>query len=133
LQVIKLLAEEDPNAQYLSFSRNFGKEAAMLAGMRHSIGDLIVIMDVELQDPPALIPQMIAAIEYHRFSKGIFGWAGYNTKWLEYQNVERVAGETKWSFWKLFKYAIEYFINRGFANDIFRNYRRVFVQNAHGS
>jgi glucosyltransferase len=170
LQVLKLLSEEDPNVQYLSFSRNFGKEAAMLAGMRHSTGDLIVVMDVDLQDPPALIPQMMAAIEtenfdsvatrrvsrkgepclrslfakvfyklinklsntdivdgardyrmmtrqmvnsilaineYHRFSKGIFGWVGYNTKWLEYQNVERVVGATKWSFWKLSKYAIE--------------------------
>lgn len=170
LQELKSLAKKDPKVQYLSFSRNFGKEAAMLAGMRHSTGDLVVIMDVDLQDPPALIPQMIAAIEeehfdsvatrrvsrkgepplrslfakmfyklinklsdagivdgardyrmmtqqmvnsilelneYHRFSKGIFGWVGYNTKWLEYENIERVAGETKWSFWKLSKYAIE--------------------------
>ena len=170
LKTLKSLSAEDSNVQYLSFSRNFGKEAAMLAGMRHSTGDLVVTMDVDLQDPPALIPQMIAAIEnenfdsvatrrvsrkgeprlrslfakmfyqlinklsntdivdgardyrmmtrqmvnsilelgeYHRFSKGIFGWVGYQTKWLEYQNIERVAGETKWSFWKLFKYAVE--------------------------
>lgn len=170
LQELKVLSERDPNVKYLSFSRNFGKESAMLAGMRHSTGDLVVIMDVDLQDPPALIPQMIEAIEkenydsvatrrvtrkgepflrslfarmfykiinkmsntdivdgardfrmmtrqmvnsileineYHRFSKGIFGWVGYNTKWLEYENIERVAGKTKWSFWKLFKYAID--------------------------
>lgn len=170
LQTLKSLSADDSNVQYLSFSRNFGKEAAMLAGMRHSTGDLVVTMDVDLQDPPALIPQMVAAIEnenfdsvatrrvsrkgeprlrslfakmfyqlinklsntdivdgardyrmmtrqmvnsilelgeYHRFSKGIFGWVGYQTKWLEYQNIERIAGETKWSFWKLFKYAVE--------------------------
>lgn len=170
LDELKVLAEKDGNVKYLSFSRNFGKEAAMLAGMRHSAGDLIAIMDADLQDPPALIPQMIEAIEkehydsvatrrvsrkgepplrslfakmfykiinklsdadivdgardyrmmtrqmvnsileineYHRFSKGIFGWVGYNTKWLEYENIERVAGQTKWSFWKLFKYAVE--------------------------
>lgn len=170
LDELKVLAEKDGNVKYLSFSRNFGKEAAMLAGMRHSAGDLIAIMDADLQDPPALIPQMIEVIEkehydsvatrrvsrkgepplrslfakmfykiinklsdadivdgardyrmmtrqmvnsileineYHRFSKGIFGWVGYNTKWLEYENIERVAGQTKWSFWKLFKYAVE--------------------------
>ncbi|HBF38544.1 MAG TPA: glycosyltransferase [Firmicutes bacterium] len=170
LKIMQLLSKEDPKVNYLSFSRNFGKEAAMLAGMRHCGGDLVVVMDVDLQDPPALLPRMIEAIEkegydsvaarrvnrkgeppirslfarmfyaliskltdveimvgsreyrmmtrqvrdsilelneYHRFSKGIFGWVGYKTKWLEYQNIERVAGGTKYSFWKLFKFALE--------------------------
>ncbi len=170
LQVIQTLAGKDPRVKYLSFSRNFGKEAAMLAGMKYATGDWVVIMDVDLQDPPALLPEMIEVIEkegydsvatrrvsrngepllrsffarifyilihklsdadivdgardfrmmtrqmvdsilelneYHRFSKGIFGWVGYETKWLDYENIERVAGETKWSFWKLLKYALE--------------------------
>ncbi len=170
LQVIQTLTGKDPRVKYLSFSRNFGKEAAMLAGMKYATGDRVVIMDVDLQDPPALLPEMIDAIEkegydsvatrrvsrngepilrsifarifyilihklsdadivdgardyrmmtrqmvdsilelneYHRFSKGIFGWVGYETKWLDYENIERVAGETKWSFWKLLKYALE--------------------------
>lgn len=164
------LKEKDENIVIVDFSRNFGKEAAMLAGMETSTGDLVVIMDADLQDPPKLLPDMIHAIveegydsvatyrvdrkgeppirswfarqfyklinkmteveivdgardyrmmtrdmvnsiislkEIHRFSKGIFTWVGFNTKYLEYENVERVAGETKWSFWKLFKYAIE--------------------------
>lgn len=170
LEVIQTLTGKDPRVKYLSFSRNFGKEAAMLAGMKYATGDWVVIMDVDLQDPPALLPEMLEAIEkegydsvatrrvsrngepilrslfarifyilihklsdadivdgardyrmmtrqmvdsilelneYHRFSKGIFGWVGYETKWLEYENIERVAGETKWSFWKLLKYALE--------------------------
>ena len=170
LQVIETLTAKDSRVKYLSFSRNFGKEAAMLAGMEYATGDLVVIMDVDLQDPPALLPEMVEAIEkegydsvatrrvsrngepllrsffarifyilihklsdadivdgardyrmmtrqmvdsilelneYHRFSKGIFGWVGYETKWLDYENIERVAGETKWSFWKLLKYALE--------------------------
>jgi glycosyltransferase involved in cell wall biosynthesis len=170
LEVIEDLASKDPRVKYISFSRNFGKEAAMLAGMEYATGDLVVIMDVDLQDPPALLPEMIEAIEregydsvatrrvsrtgeppvrsffarvfyklinklseadivdgardyrmmtrqmvnsilemneYHRFSKGIFGWVGYETKWIAYENIERVAGETKWSFWKLLKYALE--------------------------
>ncbi|HBF38491.1 MAG TPA: glycosyltransferase [Firmicutes bacterium] len=170
LQAMEALAGKAPNVKYLSFSRNFGKEAAMLAGMQHATGDLVVIMDVDLQDPPALLPEMIKAIEnegydsvatrrvsrtgepplrslfarifykiinklsdaeivdgardyrmmtrqmmqsilelneYHRFSKGIFGWVGYETKWLAYENIKRVVGETKWSFWKLLKYALE--------------------------
>lgn len=154
----------------LDFSRNFGKEAAILAGLKESSGDFVVIMDADLQDPPHLLPEMLNALineefdsiatyridrqgepkirsffarnfyklinrisdveivdgardyrmmkrnmvdailsltEYHRFSKGIFVWVGFKTKYLSFENVERVAGETKWSFWKLFKYAIE--------------------------
>ena len=162
--------EKDNNVKILNFSRNFGKEAAMYAGLNEAKGDLVVIMDTDLQDPPKLLPEiynilqsneydsvatyrvnrkgeppirsffarmfykminkmidveivdgardyrmmkrpMVDAIismnEYHRFSKGIFAWVGFNTKYLEYENVERVAGETKWSFWKLFKYEID--------------------------
>jgi glycosyltransferase involved in cell wall biosynthesis len=154
----------------LDFSRNFGKEAAILAGLQESTGDYVVIMDADLQDPPHLLPEMLQALmnedydsvathrvdrqgepkirsffartfyklinrisdveivdgardyrmmnrsmvdailslsEYHRFSKGIFVWVGFKTKYVAFENVERVAGETKWSFWKLFKYAIE--------------------------
>ena len=171
LAVMRTLAKADKRVKYLSFSRNFGKEAAMFAGMQHAAGDFVAIMDVDLQDPPALIPEMLSALaadedldcvatrrvtrkgeppirsafartfyklinrisdtefvdgardfrvmrrqmadavlslkEYHRFSKGLFVWVGFNTSWLEYENVERVAGETKWSFWKLFQYAVE--------------------------
>ena len=162
--------EKDNNVKILNFSRNFGKEAAMYAGLNEAKGDLVVIMDTDLQDPPKLLPEMynilqsneydsvatyrvnrkgeppirsffarmfykminkmidveivdgardyrmmkrtmvdaiISMNEYHRFSKGIFAWVGFNTKYLEYENVGRVAGETKWSFWKLFKYAID--------------------------
>ncbi len=169
LKEIREIAKIDPRVKYISFSRNFGKEGAIYAGLENSDGDLTVIMDADLQDPPALLPEMIAAIEeegydsvatrrvtrkgeppirsffartfykmmnrisdvdlvdgardyrmmsrefvnsildlqeYNRFSKGIFGWVGFKTKWLEYENIERAAGETKWSFWKLFKYAI---------------------------
>ncbi len=170
LEVMKSLAAADGRIRYISFSRNFGKEAAMYAGLRHAKGDYVVIMDADLQDPPSLLPEMVKAIkeegydsvatrrvtrkgeppirsffarmfyklmnkisktdivdgardfrmmnrkfvdailslsEYNRFSKGLFGWVGYRTKWLEFENVERVAGETKWSFWKLFKYSVE--------------------------
>lgn len=169
LEEIREVAKIDPRIRYISFSRNFGKEGAIYAGLKNATGDLCVIMDADLQDPPALLPQMAAAIEeegydscatrrvtrageppirsffartfykimnkasdvdmvygardyrmmtrpfveailelpeYNRFSKGIFGWVGYRTKWLEYENVQRAAGETKWSFWKLLKYAI---------------------------
>lgn len=169
MEEIRKVAAKDPRVHYISFSRNFGKEGAMYAGLKNAQGDYCVIMDADLQDPPALLKQMIDAIEiegydscatrrvtrageppirsffarqfyklmnkasdvdmvdgardyrmmtrpfvnailqmgeYNRFSKGIFGWVGFKTKWLEYENVERVAGETKWSFWKLFKYAI---------------------------
>ena len=169
LEILEKLAEEDKKVKYISFSRNFGKEAAMLAGLKNSKGDYVAVMDVDLQDPPTMLidmyngikegydcvglrrttrvgepkvrsffatcyyklintisttdivdgardfrlmtRQMVNSIlelkEYNRYSKGLFSFVGYNTKWLEYENVERVAGETKWSFWKLFAYAIE--------------------------
>jgi glucosyltransferase len=170
LKVIKELAEKDACVSYISFSRNFGKEAAIFAGLEHSDGDLTAIMDADLQDPPSLLPEMYRVIveegydsvatrrvnrkgepkirsffarrfyrlmnriskadivdgardfrlmnrafvdallkmgEYNRFSKGLFGWVGFETKWLEFKNVERVAGETKWSFWKLLLYSVD--------------------------
>ena len=170
LQILRQAAQEDKRIRYISFARNFGKEAAMYAGFQNCTGDYAAVMDADMQDPPSLLPemyqtlqsgeydsvatrrvtrkgeppirsffarcfyklinrisdadivdgardfrlmtrQMVDAIlsmtEYNRFSKGIFGWVGFRTKWLPYENVERVAGETKWSFWKLFKYAIE--------------------------
>lgn len=170
LEVLKSLAASDRRVKYVSFSRNFGKEAGLYAGLCKAKGDYVVTMDVDLQDPPALIPQMYEILEtgeydcvatrrvsrageppirsffarqfykimkkissadimdgardyrfmsrkmvdailsmqeYNRFSKGIFGWVGFRTKWLAYENVERVAGETKWSFWKLFLYSLE--------------------------
>ncbi len=166
----KKLASADKRVKYISFSRNFGKEAGMYAGMKHAHGDYVVIMDIDLQDPPELIPKMYDLVksgeydcaatrrvnrvgeaklrsffarcfyklinkisdteivdgardfrlmsrkmvnsilelsEYNRFSKGIFSWVGFKTKWLKYENRERSVGETKWSFWKLFKYSIE--------------------------
>lgn len=174
LEILKELAVEDEHVIYLSFSRNFGKEAAMYAGFCNAKGDYIAVMDADMQDPPTLLPkmlellqageydsvatrrvnrigeppirswfaklfyqlinkisdadivdgardfrlmkrQMVEAIvsmsEYNRFSKGIFGWVGFHTYWLPYENVERVAGMTKWNFWKLFKYAIDGIIN----------------------
>lgn len=170
LDVLRKLHERDERVHYVSFSRNFGKEAGIYAGLEKSTGDYVVIMDVDLQDPPAMLPEMLSHIqsgeyervatrrvdrkgeppirswfarkfyklmnkissadivdgardyqmmtrkvvdsilamgEYNRFSKGIFGWVGFKSKWLEFENVERVAGETKWSFWKLFIYAID--------------------------
>ena len=170
LAICKDLAAKDERVKYISFSRNFGKEAGIFAGFEKSKGDLVCMMDADLQDPPALLPEMVKAIEeegydsvatrrvtrkgeppirsffarmfyklmnkiskteivdgardyrlmtrqfvnslldlreYNRFSKGLFGWVGYKTKWLEYENVERAAGETKWSFWKLLLYSIE--------------------------
>lgn len=170
LAKILALAKQDARVKYISFSRNFGKEAGIYAGLKNASGDYVVIMDADLQDPPALLPEMYRAItqegydcvgsrrvtrkgeppirsffarmfykiinrmsdaqivdgardfqmmsrqvveailsmgEYNRFSKGIFGWIGFKKKWLEYENIERVAGETKWSFWKLFLYALE--------------------------
>lgn len=170
LEEFKKLKKKDKKVKILSFSRNFGKEAAMYAGLNESKGDYVVIMDVDLQDPPYLLKEMYTLIkkgdydcigsrrvtregeplirsffarcfyrlinkfvdfeiidgardfrmmtrnmvdsilsmkEYHRFSKGLFSWVGYNTKYLEYENIERINGETKWSFMKLFKYAIE--------------------------
>ena len=170
LNVIKGFAEKDDRVKYVSFSRNFGKEGAMYAGFCNASGDLVAVMDADMQDPPSLLPKMLQLIESgeydsvatrrvtrkgepkirsffarmfykimgkisdadivdgardfrlmkrkmvdaivamgetNRFSKGIFGWIGFKTYWLEYENVERVAGETKWSFWKLFKYSLE--------------------------
>ncbi len=170
LDVIKKLSNTDKRVRYISFSRNFGKEAAMFAGLEHVDGDYVTIMDADLQDPPAMLIDMLDIIkkdgydvvgtrrvtrkgeppirsffarcfykiinkmskiemvdgardyrlmkrqvvdsilllqEYNRYSKGLFSFVGYNTKWLEYENVKRIAGETKWSFWKLFKYALE--------------------------
>lgn len=170
LDIVKEYANKDDRVRYVSFSRNFGKEAAMLAGLRHSEGDYVTLMDADLQDPPKLLIEMYDLIkkegydcvgtrrvtrkgeppirsmfarafykiinkmsktemvdgardyrlmtrqvvdaiismgEYNRYSKGIFSFVGFKTKWLEYENVERVAGETKWSFWKLFIYALE--------------------------
>lgn len=170
MKVLRELAGQDKRVKYVSFSRNFGKEAAMYAGFTHASGDYVAVMDADLQDPPALLPEMMDAIrnqgydsvatrrvtrkgeppirsffarcfyklmrrisktemvdgardyrlmtrqfvnslldlgEYNRFSKGLYGWVGYRTKWLEYENVERAAGETKWSFWKLLLYSIE--------------------------
>lgn len=170
LNILREMAKKDKRVRYISFSRNFGKEAAMLAGLENARGDYITLMDADLQDPPAMLPEMYRLIteegydqvgtrrvtrkgeppirsffarcfyklinkmskvemvdgardyrlmtrqvvdsiislkEYNRYSKGLFSFVGYDTKWLEYENVNRVAGETKWSFWKLFKYAIE--------------------------
>ena len=166
---VKKLHAEDGRVRLISFSRNFGKEAAIYAGLQKCRGDFAVLMDVDLQDPPSLLPEMYSYIEqgydsvatrrvtrkgepvirslfarmfyklmnkisrteivdgardyrlmtrqvvdailsmseYNRFTKGIFGWVGYKTKWLEYENVERRKGETKWSFWKLFLYSLE--------------------------
>lgn len=170
LNEMKQLSQKDSKARYISFSRNFGKEAAILAGLDASTGDFVTLMDVDLQDPPSLLKKMydiikkegydcvatrrknrkgeppvrsffarmfykiinkmsniemvdgardyrlmkrqvvdsiISLKEYNRYSKGLFSFVGFDTKWIEYENVERVAGETKWSFWKLFKYALE--------------------------
>lgn len=174
LDILRELAKKDERLTYLSFSRNFGKEAAMYAGFCNAHGDYVAVMDADMQDPPALLPQMVELLEsgeydsvatrrvsregeppirswfarmfykiinkisdadivdgardfrlmkrsmvdaivemseYNRFSKGIFGWIGFRTYWLPYENVNRVAGETKWNFWKLFKYAIDGVIN----------------------
>lgn len=174
LSIMRELAKKDARVRYLSFSRNFGKEAAMYAGFCNAKGDYIAVMDADMQDPPSLLPQMLEILEggeydsvatrrvtrdgeppirsffarmfyriinriseadivdgardfrlmkremvdaivsmceYNRFSKGIFGWIGFRTMWLPYKNVERVAGETKWNFWKLFKYSIDGIVN----------------------
>lgn len=170
LDLLRKFAAEDKRVRYISFSRNFGKEAAMYAGLKRAKGDYVAVMDADMQDPPTLLLEMYEVLqsgeydsvatrrvdrkgeppirsffarcfyklinkisdadivdgardfrlmkremvdaiismgEYNRFSKGIFGWVGFRTKWLPYENVERVAGETKWSFWKLFKYSIQ--------------------------
>ena len=170
LPVLRRLAAADRRVRFVSFSRNFGKEAGMLAGLEAATGDYVALMDADLQHPPALLPELYRAVteegydcaatrrttrageppirsffarlfyrlirkvsdadivdgacnyrlmrravvdailsmrEYNRFSKGIFGWVGFRTKWIPFVNVERVAGETKWSFWKLFRYSLE--------------------------
>lgn len=170
LNIVKELAKKDKRVKFINFSRNFGKEAAMFAGLEMSSGDYVTIMDADLQDPPSLLPNMLSLIEdegydcvgtrrvtrkgeppirsffarmfykiinkmskvemvdgardyrlmtrqmvdsiismkeYNRYSKGLFSFVGFNTKWLEYENIKRVAGETKWSFFKLFAYALE--------------------------
>lgn len=170
LDIVRALAAEHPGVRWLSFSRNFGKEAAMYAGLEHARGDLVAVMDVDLQDPPELLPQLLEAVEsgeydcaavrrvdrkgeppirswfarqfyklinkvsrteivdgardfrlmtrqmvdailrlgeYNRFSKGIFSWVGFRTKWVETVNVERSGGESKWSFFKLLVYALD--------------------------
>lgn len=170
LELLREFAVEDDRVRYISFSRNFGKEAAMYAGLKNASGDYVAVMDADMQDPPSLLPEMYELLqadeydsvatrrvdrkgeppirsffarcfyklinkisdtdivdgardfrlmrrkmvdaivsmgEYNRFTKGIFGWVGFRTKWLPYENVERIAGETKWSFWKLFKYSLQ--------------------------
>lgn len=170
LQIIKGLAEKDKRVKYVSFSRNFGKEAAIYAGLKYSKGDFVAIMDADLQDPPSLLPEMLKETidgkydsvatrrvnrkgeppirsffarrfyklmnkisdtelvdgardyrfmnrkfvdailsmgEYNRFSKGLFGWVGFKTKWLEFENRARIAGESRWSFGKLLLYAAD--------------------------
>lgn len=174
LQILKGFAKENKNVTYISFSRNFGKEAAMYAGFCNANGDYVAVMDADMQDPPSLLPKMLEILEngdydsvatrrvnrlgeppvrsvfakafykiinkisdadivdgardfrlmkremvtaivsmseYNRFSKGIFGWIGFKTYWLPYENVERVAGKTKWSFWKLLKYSVNGIVN----------------------
>lgn len=170
LDILEELSNNDERVKYVSFSRNFGKEAAMFAGLEHSSGDYVTLMDADLQDPPHLLKEMYRLIteenydmvgtrrvtrkgepkirsffarsfyklinkmsniemvdgardyrlmtrqvvdsilslrEYNRYSKGLFSFVGFKTKWLEYENIKRVAGESKWSFWKLFRYALE--------------------------
>ncbi len=169
LELLRSYAKADSRIRYLSFSRNFGKEAALFAGFEHARGSCVVVMDADLQHPPAMLQEMYQALkegydiaaarrvsrkgeppirsffarmfyklinkiskaefvdgasdfrmlsrqavdallrmgEYNRFSKGIFGWVGFRTKWIPYENVERVAGETTWSFWKLLLYSLE--------------------------
>lgn len=169
VQEVKKLHQRDERVVLVSFSRNFGKEAAMYAGLQNAKGDYVAIMDADLQDPPSLLPEMFAYIEegydqvatrrvtrkgepivrswfarrfyglinrfskteivdgsrdfrlmtrqvvtsilqvteYNRFSKGLFSWVGYQTKWLDFENVERKYGQTKWNFWSLFHYALD--------------------------
>ncbi|MCR5676624.1 MAG: glycosyltransferase family 2 protein [Agathobacter sp.] len=174
LAVMRTLAQKDVRVSYYSFSRNFGKEAALLCGLKNASGDYIATMDADMQDPPELIPQMVEALEsgaydnvasrrvtrkgeplirsffarkfykwmrnlthieiadgardyrmmsramvnsilalpeYNRFSKGIFAWVGYRTKWIEFENVKRSAGETKWNFWQLLHYSVDGIVN----------------------
>ncbi len=174
LDILKKYAKKDKRVKFISFSRNFGKEAAMYAGLENSKGDYITLMDADLQDPPYLLKEMYNSIildgydcvatrsvsrngysffrktftkmyynlinkisktkvvdgardfrlmtrqmvnsilelkEYNRYSKGLFSWVGYKTKWITFENAERVAGTTKWNFWKLFSYSLESITN----------------------
>lgn len=174
LSILQSFSAKDPHVLYLSFSRNFGKEAAMYAGFSNASGAYVTVMDADMQDPPSLLPRMLEILrggeydsvatcrstrkgepkirswaakrfyqlinkisdadivdgardfrlmkremadvivsmgEHNRFSKGIYGWIGFRTYWLPYDNVERIAGETKWSFWKLSRYAVNGIIN----------------------
>ena len=134
-EMLKLYEAHRDTVRVIDFSRNFGKEAGLLAGLRASKGDLVTVMDVDLQDPPSLLPKMLETMETeveivdgardfrlmkrpvvdailslkerNRFSKGLFVWVGFKSEYLEYENVERAAGESKWSFWKLFRYALD--------------------------
>jgi len=175
LSILKKLHDKDPRVHYISFSRNFGKEAGIYAGLELATGDLVAVMDVDLQDPPFLLIDMLEILndseqnydcvatrrstrkgepflrscfarlfykiinkisdveiidgardfrmmkkqvaeaiikdkEYNRFSKGIYSWVGFKTRWISYENIERSAGTTKWSFWKLFRYSVEGFL-----------------------
>lgn len=170
LPILRSLADRDKRVRYISFSRNFGKESGMYAGLKNARGDYVVVMDADLQHPPAFLPQMYSYVrtgeydcattrrvsrqgeskvrswfarlfykimnkisqteivdgaqdfrfmtrqmvdaildmsEYNRFSKGIFSWVGFTTRYIEYENVERPAGTSSWSFWGLFKYSLE--------------------------
>ena len=170
IEILKEYSKKDNRVRFISFSRNFGKESAMYAGLKEATGDYVAIMDADLQDPPDLLKEMYETLltkefdcvatkrktrkgepilrsffsrmfysiinkmtsteivngardyrlmsrkmvdsilevtEYNRFSKGIFSWVGFKTKWIAYDNIERAAGKTKWNFWKLFKYSIE--------------------------
>lgn len=190
LDRIERLSKYDTHIRYYSFSRNFGKESAIYAGLCNAKGDYVVIMDADMQDPPSLLPEMLRILEsgeydcvatrrvsrkgepfirsfcarsfyrlirkisdadiadgardfrmmtrdmvesvlalpeYNRFSKGIFGWVGYRTKWLEYENVERSAGETKWSFWKLFLYSLDGIINFSNVPLMISSYLGIFM------
>lgn len=189
LKEILKISEGDENVKYISFSRNFGKESALYAGLENATGDYIAVMDVDLQDPPEMIIDMVKGIEedgydvvgcrrtsrkgeppirsffakqfykiinkitdteivdgardfrlmtrqvvnsildvseYNRFSKGIFSWVGYNTKYLEYENVERVAGETSWNFWGLLKYSIDGIVAFSDAPLMFASFLGIF-------
>lgn len=170
LEILRALSEKDNSVHYVSFSRNFGKESGLYAGLLKAKGEYVAVMDADLQDPPSLLPKMLDAIqnegydsaatrradrknepvlrsffarrfykimqkmtniqvvdgardfrlmtkkykdavlsltERNRFTKGIFPWVGFKTKWFSYANIERAAGKTKWSFWKLFLYSID--------------------------
>jgi len=190
LDVMRRLSGSDAHVKYLSFSRNFGKEAGMYAGLSNADGDLVAVMDADMQDPPALLPAMVEIMdaegcdcvatrradregeppvrswfakmfyklinriseveivdgardfrlmkrpmvdalvrmgEYNRFSKGLFAWVGFRTHWLSYKNVERVAGKTKWSFWSLFKYAVEGIMNFSQAPLLITSWGGIFM------